>query len=121
VLLYVFIPWTAINLTDYYLIKRGNYDVPSFFTPRGIYGGYLWRGIIAYLLAIAAEVPFIDQTFYTGPLVKPLGGIDISWVVGCAAGIVFYLIAIRVPGPGETVAERRLIRLSSADVVAVPG
>ena len=34
VLLYVLIPWSAINLTDYYFIKRGDYDVPSFFTPR---------------------------------------------------------------------------------------
>jgi NCS1 family nucleobase:cation symporter-1 len=120
VLLYVFIPWTAINLTDYYFVKRGNYDVPSFFTPRGIYGGYLWRGLIAYLLAIAAEVPFIDQTFYTGSLVHPLGGIDISWVVGCIAGIVFYLAAIRVPGRGETVAERRLVRLKSSEAAVVP-
>jgi hypothetical protein len=28
--------------------------------------GYLWRGLIAYVLAIAVEVPFVDQTFYTG-------------------------------------------------------
>jgi purine-cytosine permease-like protein len=79
VLLYLFIPWTAINLTDYYLVRRSEYDVVSFFTPHGIYGAYLWPGLVAYALAVAAEVPFIDQTFYTGPLVKTLGGIDISW------------------------------------------
>jgi NCS1 family nucleobase:cation symporter-1 len=103
VLLYVFIPWSAINLTDYYLVKHGDYDVASFFTPRGRYGGYLWRGLIAYVLAVAVQVPFIAQTFYTGPLVKTLGGIDISWVVGGIAGFVFYLIALRVPTRGETV------------------
>ena len=97
VLLYVFIPWSAINLTDYYLVKHGDYDVASFFSPRGRYGGYLWRGLIAYLLAVAVQVPFIDQVFYTGPLVKALGGIDISWVVGGVAGFVFYLIALRIP------------------------
>ena len=69
-LLYVFIPWSAINLTDYYLVKHGDYDVASFFTPKGRYGGYLWRGLIAYLLAVAVQVPFIDQAFYTGPLVN---------------------------------------------------
>ena len=59
---------------------------------------YRWRGLIAYLIAIAIEVPFIDQTFYTGPLVEPLGGVDISWVVGGVAGaVVFYLVALRVP------------------------
>ena len=97
VLLYVFIPWSAINLTDYYLVKHGDYDVASFFSSTGRYGGYLWRGLIAYVLAVAAEVPFIDQAFYVGPLVKTLGGIDISWVVGGVAGFVFYLIALRVP------------------------
>jgi nucleobase:cation symporter-1, NCS1 family len=97
VLLFVFIPWSAINLTDYYLVKHGNYDVASFFTPRGRYGGYLWRGLVSYLLAVAVQVPFIDQTFYTGPLVAVLGGVDISWVVGGVAGVVFYLIALRVP------------------------
>jgi nucleobase:cation symporter-1, NCS1 family len=101
VLLYVFIPWSAINLTDYYLVKHGDYDVASFFTPHGRYGGFLWRGLIAYVLAVAIQVPFIDQTFYTGPLVKALGGTDISWVVGGVAGVVFYLIALRVPTRGE--------------------
>jgi NCS1 family nucleobase:cation symporter-1 len=97
VLLYVFIPWSVINLTDYYLVKRGDYDVASFFTPRGLYGGYLWRGLIAYVLAIAVEVPFIDQTFYTGSFVGWLGGIDVSWVVGGVAGFLFYQVALRIP------------------------
>ena len=102
VLLYVFIPWSAINLTDYYLVKHGDYDVASFFTPKGRYGGFLWRGLIAYVLAVAVQVPFINQTFYTGPLVKTLGGIDISWIVGGVAGVVFYLIALQIPTSGET-------------------
>jgi len=102
VLLFVFIPWSAINLADYYLIKHGEYDVPSFFTPKGKYGGYLWRGLIPYALAIGCEIPFIDQTFYTGPLVKPLGGVDISWVVGGVAGFVLYMIAMWIPIGGHT-------------------
>jgi NCS1 family nucleobase:cation symporter-1 len=100
VLLYVFIPWSAINLTDYYLVRHGDYDVASFFTPAGRYGGFLWRGLIAYLLAVAVQVPFIDQAFYTGPLVGTLGGIDISWVAGGVAGFAFYLIALRIPAHG---------------------
>jgi NCS1 family nucleobase:cation symporter-1 len=100
VLLFMFIPWTAINLTDYYLVKHADYDVASFFTPNGRYGGFLWRGLIPYALAIGVEVPFIAQTFYTGPLVGPLGGIDISWVVGGIAGFVFYMIAVRIPPRG---------------------
>jgi NCS1 family nucleobase:cation symporter-1 len=116
VLLYVFIPWTAVNLTDYYFVKRGNYDVASFFSPRGRYGGYLWRGLTAYVLAVAIEVPFIDQTFYTGPLVRALGGIDISWVVGGVAGVAFYLIALRVPTrPNAIVAGAEPLTPASVD------
>ncbi len=38
-LLYVLIPWTAINLVDFYLIRHGQYHVPSFFEPSGgVYG-----------------------------------------------------------------------------------
>jgi nucleobase:cation symporter-1, NCS1 family len=33
VLLVIFIPWFAVNLTDYFLVRRAHYDVPSFFTP----------------------------------------------------------------------------------------
>jgi NCS1 family nucleobase:cation symporter-1 len=97
VLLFVFIPWSAINLIDFYLVKHGNYDVPSFFTPRGKYGGWLWRGLIPYFLAVAIEVPFIDQTLYTGPLVQSLGGVDISWIVGGVSAVVLYVIAVKLP------------------------
>ena len=102
VLLYVLIPWSAINLTDYYFIRRGDYDVPSFFTPAGRYRGFLWPGLVAYLLAVAAQVPFIEQTFYTGPLVASLGGVDISWIVGGVTGVVFYLLALRLAGDAGT-------------------
>ena len=105
VLLLVFIPWSAINLTDFYLVRRGQYDIPSFFTPHGKYGAVSWRGLAAYLIAVALEMPFVDQAFYTGPLVAPLGGVDISWVVGGVAGVVCYLIAVR-PSRSSDVAAR---------------
>lgn len=94
VLLYVLIPWSAINLIDYYFVQHGDYDVPSFFTPAGRYGGFLWPGLVAYILAVAVQLPFIAQTFYSGSLVGSLGGVDISWIVGGVAGVVFYLLAL---------------------------
>jgi NCS1 family nucleobase:cation symporter-1 len=94
-LLYVLIPWSAINLVDYYLVNRGEYDVASFFTPHGRYGPFRWPALVAYLLAVAVQVPFMDQGFYRGPLVAALGGVDVSWVVGAVAGVVLYLVALR--------------------------
>ena len=37
-LLILLIPWSAVNLTDYFLVRHGEYDVASFFTASGIYG-----------------------------------------------------------------------------------
>jgi nucleobase:cation symporter-1, NCS1 family len=50
------------------------------------------------VIALAAQVPFIDQTLYVGPLVKPLGGADISWLVGFVVAGVLYLLATRLTG-----------------------
>jgi NCS1 family nucleobase:cation symporter-1 len=96
VLLFFFVPWSVINLIDFYIVKKGRYDVKSFFTPKGIYGGWRWAAIIPYVIALAAQVPFLDQTLYTGPMVKVLGGADISWIVGFVVAGVGYLISSRV-------------------------
>jgi len=48
---------------------------------------------------LAAEWPFVSQPDYTGPLVKTLGGADISWLVGWfAAAIVYLLLVALSPG-----------------------
>jgi nucleobase:cation symporter-1, NCS1 family len=96
VLLFFFVPWSVINLIDFYLVRKGRYDVPSFFTPHGVYGGWRWTAIVPYLVALAAQVPFLDQTIYVGPMVTVLGGADISWIVGFVVAGAGYLIATRL-------------------------
>ncbi len=102
VLLFFFVPWSVINLIDFYIIKKGKYDVKSFFTPHGAYGGWRWVAIIPYLVALGAQVPFLDQTLYTGPMVKVLGGADISWIVGWVVAGAGYLLASRLTGSWAT-------------------
>jgi purine-cytosine permease-like protein len=92
VLLVIFIPWSAVNLTDYFVVRRARYDVASFFFPRGAYGGIAWRGLLAYAVGLAAEWPFVSQQDYTGPLVRDLGGADISWLVGWFVAAIMYLV-----------------------------
>jgi len=84
------VPWSAINLVDYYLVKRGRYDVQSFFTPDGVYGRIQWWACICYVITLAVQVPFLDQLFYVGPLVSSLGGADISWIVGFGVASLLY-------------------------------
>jgi nucleobase:cation symporter-1, NCS1 family len=78
VLLVILIPWSAVNLADYFVVRRGRYDVASFFTADSAYGGFAWRGLLAYTVGIAAEWPFVSQPDCTGPVVPALGGVDIS-------------------------------------------
>jgi nucleobase:cation symporter-1, NCS1 family len=94
VILVLFIPWSAVNLADYFLVRHGSYDVASFFTPSGAYGRFAWRGLLAYVVGLAAEWPFVSQPDYTGPLVKPLGGADISWLVGWFVAAIVYLALV---------------------------
>jgi NCS1 family nucleobase:cation symporter-1 len=98
-LLYLLVPWTAINLTDYYLVRRGDYDVPELFKRRGLYGFLNVRAVVLYLVAIVVEIPFINSSLYEGPIAKQMGGADISWIVGLAVSAAGYFILVR---PGRT-------------------
>jgi NCS1 family nucleobase:cation symporter-1 len=91
------IPWSAINLVDFYLIRKGHYSVDDLFTPTERYGGFNWIGILAYLIGCAALSPFISTTFYTGPLAARLG-FDISWVIGLLVPGALYAISWRIKG-----------------------
>jgi purine-cytosine permease-like protein len=100
VLLVILIPWSAVNLADYFLVRRGRYDVASFFTADGAYGRFAWRGLLAYAIGLGAEWPFVSQPDYTGPLVKALGGADVSWLVGWFAAAIAYLLLVAfTPAP----------------------
>jgi NCS1 family nucleobase:cation symporter-1 len=84
-LLYVLVPWTAINLVDYYLLRHAHYDVDSFFRhDGGIYGRVNGVAIGCYVLGILVQLPFIDSTLYTGPIALAMGKVDLSWIAGLA-------------------------------------
>lgn len=94
-LAYFLIPWTAINLADFYVVRHGSYDIDAIFTPEGRYGRVNWRAIAAYLIAIVVEIPFMSTTFYTGPMVAHLGGADISWILGLIVAAGLYIVFMR--------------------------
>ena len=90
-LLYLLVPWTSINLVDFYLVRHGHYDVPSFFRQDGgEYGRFQWQTVLIYLIGFAVEIPFINTTFYEGPIAQSLNGTDISWLVGLAVTVPLY-------------------------------
>ena len=96
-LLYVLVPWTAINLVDYYLLRHGVYDVASFFRQDGgIYGRINGPAVTCYAVGIVVQMPFIASALYTGPVARAMGGIDLSWIVGLAVtSPAYYWLAKR--------------------------
>jgi NCS1 family nucleobase:cation symporter-1 len=93
-LLYLLVPWTAINLTDYYLVRHRSYDIPGLLRKDGPYGQWNIKTLVIYLVTILLEIPFVNSSLYEGPIAKHLGGADISWIVGLVfASVVYYLYA----------------------------
>ena len=97
-MLYLLVPWTATNLVDFFVVRRGHYAITDLFTPSGIYRAWGRRGLTAYAIGFVAEIPFmvlpgIAGFKYTGPLAKHISGVDISWIVGLlAAALSYYLL-----------------------------
>jgi NCS1 family nucleobase:cation symporter-1 len=95
VLLYLFTPWTAINLVDFYWVRKGHYSVREIFNAHGMYGRWNWRGLLAYGVGFVAMIPFFSTPLYTGPIAAALGGADIAMLVGLPVSAAVYLIACR--------------------------
>ena len=92
-LMYVLIPWTAINLVDYYLVKRGDYAVGDFFRQDGgRYGTYNWVAIGCYIAGAIIQLPFMVTEFVTGPIGHALNGVDVSWIVGLVVVCPLYYV-----------------------------
>jgi nucleobase:cation symporter-1, NCS1 family len=95
IMLYLLAPWTAVNLTDYFFVRRGHYAIADLFTPNGIYGAWSWRGLTAFLAGVAAEIAFVDLPFFVGPAAKAIGEVDIAFIVGLLVSGVVYVLLTR--------------------------
>jgi purine-cytosine permease-like protein len=96
VMLFLLIPWTAINLVDYFFVRRGRYAITDLFSPTGIYGTWSARGLIAFAIGLLSMVPFINVLgWYKGPAVDALGGADISSIVGLLVSATVYYVLSR--------------------------
>ncbi|MFJ2890215.1 purine-cytosine permease family protein [Streptomyces sp. NPDC087305] len=115
--LYLFIPWTAVNLMDYYVVRRGHYAIAEIFNPHGIYGRWGWHGIISYLVGFGAMVPFFSVgTLYVGPIAHAMDGADLSLFVGLpVAGLLYWWLSRSIDVEAEIrVAEAEAEELENA-------
>jgi purine-cytosine permease-like protein len=95
ILLYLFTPWTAINLVDFYLVRRAHYSIHEIFNPNGMYGRWAWRGIAAYSIGMLAMVPFFSTDIFKGPAALALGGADMSMLIGLPVSAIAYSVFCR--------------------------
>jgi NCS1 family nucleobase:cation symporter-1 len=114
--LYFFIPWTAVNLVDYYVVRRGHYAIAEIFNPNGMYGRWGWRGITAYMVGFICMLPFFSVgTAYVGFIAHKLHGADISLFIGLPiSGILYYLFAQSI----DVETEKRIAETEQAELEA---
>ncbi|MEU8712112.1 MULTISPECIES: cytosine permease [unclassified Streptomyces] len=115
--LYLFIPWTSVNLMDYYVVRRGHYAIAEIFKPNGIYGRWGWQGIVSYLVGFAVMIPFFSVgTLFVGPAAKALDGADISLFVGLpVSALLYWWLTRSIDVEAETrIAEAEAAALESA-------
>jgi purine-cytosine permease-like protein len=96
-MLIVLVPWATINILDFYVVKRRQYDTQSLFAADGgCYGLIRPTAMIAYVAGILVQFPFMAVPSYTGPVAAALGGADISWFVSpLASGWVYLWLEAR--------------------------
>ena len=122
-MLYLLVPWTATNLIDFFFVRRGHYAITDLFRPSGgIYGIWSSRGLIAYGVGFASQIPFMVllnlftfKSYYTGFLAKDLNSVDISWIVGLVVTSITYLLLTRNFDPAS---EQSAIDASERELAA---
>ncbi|WP_294567697.1 cytosine permease [uncultured Arthrobacter sp.] len=95
ILLYLLVPWTAVNLVDFFIVRKGHYSIAEIEQRDGMYGTWAWRGLTAYAAGLLFEVPFMVLSFYKGPATALTAGIDISFVIGLIGAGAAYLVLSR--------------------------
>ena len=115
ILLYFMVPWTAVNLVDFYVIRNGDYAIAEIFKRNGVYGRWNWRGLVAYAIGLLVMVPFFSTPWYTGPVADAVDGADLSIFVGLPVAAILYWSFARGLDRGE---EQQLAR-SNDDEAAI--
>lgn len=93
--LFFIIPWSVINLVDFYFLKRRNYTHEDFHKKNGIFGKLNYTGVGVYAIVILGQIPFINTEIYQGVLSQRMNGLDIAWITGSVSAFLLYIIAIR--------------------------
>ena len=96
-LLYFMTPWSAINLVDFYWVRKERYVIDDLFDPRGQYGRINVGAFAAYAIGVLIQIPFMNSSLYVGPIADRMGGAEIAWVLGLVvSGGLYYALSSKV-------------------------
>ncbi|WP_243054925.1 cytosine permease [Pseudomonas sp. BP01] len=91
---YFLVPWSAINLVDFYFTRSGHYDVRAMFDVDGEYGKTNYTTVAIYILGVLSCIPFMEVSFYRSHFAEVIGT-DISWVPALLVPGALYFFANR--------------------------
>lgn len=95
-LIIVFAPWSGVFLADM-LMRRCRYDAAGLHEGRGgtywYRGGYHPAGMAAQLGGLVFAALTCDSELWTGPLVAPLGGADLTVFSAVVAALLYVVLA----------------------------
>jgi nucleobase:cation symporter-1, NCS1 family len=91
---YVLVPWSSINLCDFYFVRYGRYSVRDIYDKTGIYGTYNLTTLAIFAVTLLVEIPFVELSFYRGVVARILDA-DIAWVVSLVVPGALYVFFMR--------------------------
>jgi purine-cytosine permease-like protein len=88
-------PWLAINLVGHYVVK-GRYEPLDLHinSPSSSYwysNGFNIPAVVAWAIGLIVGLLFTSTSIFTGPLVKVVGGIDLSFTSSAIVGALLYV------------------------------
>ncbi|MGX1135579.1 NCS1 family nucleobase:cation symporter-1 [Streptomyces glaucescens] len=101
-LIIVFAPWSGVFLADM-LLRRCRYDAHALHAGRA--GAYWYRagfspaGTAALVTGLVFALLTCDSELWTGPLVAPLGGADLTVLGSVVAGLAYWALSRRTFTP----------------------
>lgn len=112
--LYFMIPWTAVNLVDFFFVRREQYAILEIYRRDGLYGKWGTAGIVSYFAGFAAMIPFFSTgDLYTGPAAEAINGADVSPFIGFPVAAIVYFLMTR---DLDLAHERRIIDNEAEDL-----
>lgn len=106
-------PIAAIMLWDFWIVKRGKYDILALYQPENIYRytyGVNWRAVTAFLVGVAPNLPGLIHSVNSHiPVGVGIHPYQFGWLLGFVGSSVVYIGLSYLFPAKETLIERAIL------------